>query len=258
LEASSGVWEGVYASARARWSNVPLDPEGFRKHATRLGLGDPELIERGDDLFIVAAVLEGVPNGVARFDEVLVQAAHVAGRIDRTPAFIDEVKQELRVTLFMGTGPKLRTYLATGTLLDWLRVVAVRLALNLKRGHPPRDAEAVADAVLGDQEAQQLKRFYLEDMRWALKVGFDRLSPRERTLLRLHFIDGLNIERIGVIYGAHRATVARWLVAIRRRLFEETKAELAAKHGLDTADVRSLYRLMEADVHISMSRLLAG
>jgi hypothetical protein len=47
-------------------------------------------------------------------------------------------------------------------------------------------------------------------------------------------------------------------VAIRRRLFEETKTQLATKHGLDTADVRSLYRIMEDDVHITMSRILAG
>ena len=111
--------------------------------------------------------------------------------------------------------------------------------------------EQPAVALLGDQEAQQLKRWYLDDMRGALR---GRLRPAvtagERNLLRLHFIDGLNIERIGVIYGVHRATVARWLVAIRRRLFEDTKAVLASKHGLDTADIKSLYRLMEADVHI--------
>ena len=77
-------------------------------------------------------------------------------------------------------------------------------------------------------------------------------------MLRLHFIDGLNIERIGVIYRVNRATVARWLVAIRTRLFNEVRAELATKHGLDTADIKSLYRIMEQDVHVTMSRILAG
>ena len=74
----------------------------------------------------------------------------------------------------------------------------------------------------------------------------------------MHFVDGLNIERIGVVYNVNRATIARWLVAIRTRLFEEVRAELGSKHGLDTADVKSLYRLMERDVHVTMSRILAG
>ena len=30
-----------------------------------------------------------------------------------------------------------------------------------------------------------------------------------------------------------------------RRLFKEVREELATKHGLDTADVKSLYRIME-------------
>lgn len=257
VDAKPEGWEGAYAAARTRWPDVPLGAEAFARHAARLGLGGAVPAERASDAFIVAAALEGVPNGVARFDEVLEAAAAVARRVDGAPAFIDEVKQELRVTLLTGVAPKLRTYLATGALLDWLQVVAVRLALNLKRGNAPREAEQAADALLADQEVLQLKRWYLDDMRSALEIGFNRLPPRERNLLRLHFIDGLNIERMAVIYSVHRATVARWLVAIRQRLFEETKAVLASKHGLDTADVKSLYRLMEEDVHISMSRILA-
>ena len=74
--------------------------------------------------------------------------------------------------------------------------------------------------------------------------------------LRFNFIDGLNIDRIGVMYGVHRGTVARWLVTIRGRLFDLAKGQLAAEHGLETADVRSLYRLLEPDLHVTMSRLL--
>jgi len=51
---------------------------------------------------------------------------------------------------------------------------------------------------------------------------------RERTLLRMPLVDRLNIDRLGVIYRVNRATVARWLVAIRRRLFEEVRRELAS------------------------------
>jgi RNA polymerase sigma-70 factor, ECF subfamily len=225
-----------------------------------LGLRGEALSARAEDLYLVAAVLEQVPNAAARFEEQLRTAARVAARIDRDPAFLDEVEQDLRVALLIGDPPKLATYLAAGALLDWLRVVAVRLALNMKRRGQLLPADDLAHVVVQehDRDVEQIGRLYLEDLQGALEVGFAQLAPRERTLLRLHFIDGLNIDRMGAIYGVHRATVARWLVTIRKQLLDATKSRLAVKHGLDTSDVRSLYRLMERDVHISFSRILVG
>ncbi len=247
----------AYSALRTRWAGVPLDQAAFEKHVLRLGLTDDVVSVRADDVFMVAAVLEGTANALERFDQYLATAAGFAARVDRTPAFIDEVKQELRVSLLTGADPKLWSYSGTGALADWLRVVAVRSALNMKRSAQPRSFGSPPEA-MPDQEAMQIKRWYLDDMRGALEAGFLRLSPRERTLLRLHFVDGLNIERIGAIYSVHRATVARWLVTIRRQLFEDAKAQLATKHGLDTADFRSLYRLMEEEVHLSVSRILSA
>ena len=217
-----------------------------------------QLGERADDLFLVAATLEGTPGALALLDTQIAAAAAVVARIDRTPSFIDDVKQEVRLKLLTGDAPKLWTYSGVGSLLDWLRVIATRAALNLKRTDRLRPGDDIPEAVLGGQEAQQLKRWYLADLHRALEASFQRLVVRDRTLLRLHFVDRLNIERIGAVYGVNRATVARWLVAIRTRLFEDVRSELGARHGLDTAEVKSLYRLMERDVHVTMSRILAG
>ncbi len=247
-----------YARGQARWPGVALSLDGFLKHCARLGLDEAHVAARAEDLFLVAAVLEQVPRSVAHFDECLTSAASVVARIDRDPSFIDEVTQEMRLKLLTGDSAKLWTFSGTGALVDWLRVVATRVALNLKRSDRLTPEEDLPEAVLTGQEAAQFRRWYLADIHAALEVGFRRLTPRERTLLRMHFIDRLNIERIGVVYRVNRATIARWLVAIRTRLFDEVREELAAKHGLDTADVKSLYRIMQQDVHVTMSRLLAG
>jgi RNA polymerase sigma-70 factor (ECF subfamily) len=236
---------------------MPLSPDDFRKHCARMGLDEAQVAARAEDLFLVAGVLERVPRAFGHFDECLTAAASVATRIDRDPSFIDEVAQEMRLKLLTGDGAKLWTFSGTGALIDWLRVVATRVALNLKRADRSKPEEDLPEAVLTGQEAAQFRHWYLADLHAALEVGFRRLTPRERTLLRLHFIDRLNIERIGVLYRVNRATVARWLVAIRTRLFNEVREELASKHGLDTADVKSLYRIMQQDVHVTMSRLLA-
>jgi RNA polymerase sigma-70 factor (ECF subfamily) len=248
----------AYARGQARWPSLSLLPDDFRKHCARLGLDDPQLAARAEDLFLVAAVLEQVPGAMAHFDECLRIAASVVARVDRAPNFIDDVTQELRVKLLTGDDAKLWTYSGMGALVDWLRVIATRVALNIKRSDRLQADDDLPEAVLAGQEAAQFRHWYLADLHHALEIGFRRLTARERNLLRLHFIDGLNIERIGIVYRVNRATIARWLVAIRTRLFKDVREELATKHGLDTADVKSLYRIMEHDVHVTMSRILAG
>ena len=248
----------AYARGQTRWPNLSLSPDDFRKHCARLRLDDRQLVARAEDLLLVVAVLEQVPGAMAHFDEYLKVAASVVARVDRAPSFIDDVTQEVRLKLLTGDDAKLCTYSATGALVDWLRVIATRVALNLKRSDRLHPDDDLPEAVLAGQETAQFRHWYLADLHDALEIGFRRLTARERNLLRLHFIDGLNIERIGVIYRVNRATVARWLVAIRTRLFNEVRAELATKHGLDTADVKSLYRIMEHDVHVTISRILAG
>lgn len=255
VEPSATIIDIAYARARQRWVDVPLGLEAFRAQVERLGLDDIRIEARADDLYLVAAAIARAPRAIAELDEVLTRAVSVAARIDPATAFIEDVEQEVRIKLLTGQAPRLLAYSGSGALVDWLRVVALRVALNLKRSDHLHPTAELPEAVLGSDQSA-LKRWYLDDFHAALEAGFRRLSVRERTLLRLHFLDHLNIERMGGIYGVNRATVARWLVAVRRRLFEEVKAELGAKHGLDTADVKSLYRLMQRDVHVTVSRIL--
>jgi RNA polymerase sigma-70 factor (ECF subfamily) len=246
-----------YSRGQSRWPSLALSCDAFERHRLRLGLDERQTAARAEDLFLVAAVLEQVPRAIAHFDQCLSVAARVAARIDRAPNFVDDVGQELRLKLLTGNTPKLWAYSGAGALVDWLRVTAMRIALNLKRCDRLQLVDDLPEAIMEDQGAVQFRGWYLADLHEALRVSFRRLTARDRTLLRLHFVDGLNIERIGSVYRVNRSTVARWLVAIRNRLFEGVKSELGAKHGLDTADVKSLYRLMERDVHLTMSRLLA-
>jgi len=256
LALAAEILQRAYASARTRWSDLELSPDAFRRHAERLNLDETRLAARADDLFLISAVLEGIPRAVVHLDECLERASAVTKRVDPSPHFIDDVKQEVRLALLTGATPKLRQYSGVGPFIDWLRVVAVRAALHLKRSDHLRPTRNPPQAVFSGQEGLQMKAAYLDDFHRALEAGFHHLSVRERTILRLHFINGLNIDRIGVMYGVHRGTVARWLVTIRGRLFDLAKVQLAAEHGLETADVRSLYRLLEPDLHVTMSRLL--
>src|SRR5262249_7365534 len=140
-------------------------------------------------------------------------------RIDRSPAFVDEVRQSVRERLFIakaGARPKIAEYRGHGSLDGLVRVVAMRAALGLHRGEEPGaasaeeedDALAAKTAPGGDAELSLIKAHYRSAFKAAFEVALAALSSRERNVLRLHLLDGLNIAQIGAVYGTHRATVA--------------------------------------------------
>jgi RNA polymerase sigma-70 factor (ECF subfamily) len=247
----------MLVQGRHAFPGVLLPPEALREHVEGLAVDEARLVRHATDLFLVAAVLTGQTAALRHFDHEVTRAAKAAARIDPAEPFLDEVGQELKMRLLSGPEARLRSYAATGSLKDWLRVAALRVGLNLKRGNRLVPApELELEHLLDPSEPPGAERRYLTDFKEAIEASLAALTPHERTLLRLHFVDGMNIDRIGVIYSAHRATVARWLVRIRGKVFERAKAELGERHGLRTADVKSLYRALQGDVHASVSRIL--
>lgn len=251
------ILDQILAAGAAKWPSVTFDKEAFGRHVAALGVDDARLHTHGMDLLLVSEVLQGNGQALQVFDVVLASVVTVVRRIDPAQSFIEEVTQELRIKLLTNPEPKLRGYGALGALVEWLRVAALRTALNLKRSDHllPTDDVPVKAILVGVDDAH-MKQLYLQELNAAVEHGFRRLSARERTLLRLHFIDGLSLDRIAVMYNVHRATVARWLVTIRQRLFDEVSEHLAVTHGLGQTDIRSLYRRMQDEVHVTISRVL--
>jgi hypothetical protein len=70
----------------------------------------------------------------------------------------------------------------------------------------------------------------------ALRLA-DALSLFEKSLLRLHYADGLDIGRIGRLYKIHRSTVARRLAEYRRKPREHA-GEVAEAAQADRVGVR--------------------
>ena len=82
------------------------------------------------------------------------------------------------------------------------------------------------------------------------------LTAREKTLLRLHFLDGMNIDALGVVFRVHRATVARWLVAIRTQVLDRVRQTLSLDLGASPSEAISLVRLLRSEVQLSIRRIL--
>lgn len=267
---AGGTVERLWQAGRAAWPGVEVTLEQFASDVARhlSGAQDPDAAAAdlyGADLYLACACAAGDAAGLRLFEEqILPQTAHALRRLDPSPAFADEVRQLLRQKLFVGDGespPKIGDYAARGPLATWVRVAAVRTALNLrgsgKREQPMTSSQVAALAPPVDDPAlKYLKAQFADEFESALVRACAALTDRDRTILRLRFVDDLNIDQIGGLYGVHRATVARWIARIRDELFLATRKDLVGRLRLSDSDFESLLRLARSQLDLSLSAVL--
>ncbi|MEZ4222346.1 MAG: sigma-70 family RNA polymerase sigma factor [Polyangiaceae bacterium] len=220
----------------------------------------PEALDadRVRELALCFLCLAGNAGAVKDFEaRYVARVKDFVRRIDSSAAFADEVQQVLRERMLAGPEPKLGNYSGRGSLEGFLRVSATRIGLELHRRNEGvhEDAEAV-DRVLDDPELDHIKRRYSQELGRAFADALTQLGERERTVLSLNLIDGLNIDRIGQLMGVHRATVARWIKDARERLYDDTQARLQAELALNAAEFASLARLVQSQLDVSVIRIL--
>jgi RNA polymerase sigma-70 factor, ECF subfamily len=257
-------------AARKQWPAEWLPDESFAAYlGERLPAdGDPlaalqEL--RAEDLYLAAAcgcscaqaMSELEQQYFSRLDETL-------RRLDPSPGFISEVKQLLRQKLFLdqeGMRKKIGEFSGRGPLLSWLRAAATRIGLTLHRREERQlsleDAGAEEMELPGENpELDYLKAHYREEFKAAFRAAMDQLSDHELSVLRLHLLDGLNIEKIGAVYGTHRATVARWIARSREKLLEETRRAMAGRLQIGQDELESVMGLLGSQLDASIHRYL--
>jgi RNA polymerase sigma-70 factor (ECF subfamily) len=146
-------------------------------------------------------------------------------------------------------------------LSAFVRVVAIRTALNLRRGKAGEvervDGREVEDLAAGqDLELDAIRRRYGPAFEAALGRALAELAVRERTLLRLRFVDNVEVDAIASMYGVHRTTVTRWLAECRDTLATATQRILGEELGATAAELESLAGLVRSQLHVSLVRIL--
>jgi RNA polymerase sigma-70 factor (ECF subfamily) len=253
----------LVARARAAWPELAVDDARFAQYlAARWDGGEPPL--HVEDLYLSCACVDGQARAYTIFDErYLVTVPRYVLRVDRSAAFADEVRQRLRERLFLGGGSepaRLASYSGRGPLATWVKVAAVRLALNLRRGESggepsllPGDEPLIA----GDPEMLLLRRRFGGDFRTAFAAAVASLPIADRQLLRLHFLDALSLGQIGALHDIDKSTVSRRLHGARAALFAETERLLRVRLNLGAREVASMIRLIRSQFgDLSVARLL--
>ena len=270
LDEMSPAESAAYAAARAAFAEISVDQATFVAHLRRHLRPGQDAAAAGDslhlgDLYCALGCALGDPRAIEVFErQCMLPLSATLKRLDPTPEFASEAMQLLRQKLLLpkdGQPPRLAEYAGRGPLLHWVRAALLRTGLNLKRDRQ-RDhlASAVplheSDLPAYDPEALAIRDSYRAAFNRALPFALAALPRRDRSVLRMHLLEGLNVERIGVMYNVHRATVARWLVQARAALRSALLAKLAIELCLPSEEVEAGLGLLPSQLDLTVSRLL--
>lgn len=280
--------------AQSQWPDLPWDEPGFlaflgrrvqpggEARAADTNGAPGEASESGDawdrsaltkrlsellipDLYLAFACLNGLPGAAEAFDAVM---RPVLGRalssIVRTPGQVDDIRQAVYEKLFApgpGARPAIEKYDGVGALRSWVRVTAVRIALNVHRSRrrerplSPGLLLTRPDGQIGPEESY-LKRLYSGAFKQAFEQALGALAPEQRNLLRYYYLDGLTVAQIGRIHGVHKATISRRLADIREQLLTETRNRLLRDLDVERPELESILRLIHSQMDASICRYL--
>ena len=240
-----------------------MDQELYALRLASTEIADVDLAQRAEDIYLAFACACGNRGAHRMFeDHFLSQVPRFVSRFRFAPDLVDEVRQRVRIKQLLGAQPGLSRYRGRGPLGGWVRSTAVRAAVDVAA-----QREAVIPVAQNDlfdvwgafddgPEARTIKNFYRPKLTRALEESLAALDPREKTLLHLHVIDQLGIDTIGRTFGVHRATAARWLAAIRRRVLDDVRARAAFNWGASTSDLRDLLVILRDEIDLSLPGIL--
>lgn len=247
-----------------RWPRIAVTPAQLAAHLARHGLDATRPHAHADDIYLASACTVGDAPALAAFDAELVPVMRGAvRRLQNTDDFIDEVVQVIRERVLVavpGGLPRIADYSGQGALRAWVRVVAMRIALNMLRDRR-RDVlvgdDHLFETIAAEHGHGGSAERYREAATDALRAAFAALSPRDRNLLRMHHLHGLTVDELAPTLGVHRATVARWIAAAREALLAETRTGLVTRLDIGASTIDSILEGIASEVDVSVVRLLA-
>jgi RNA polymerase sigma-70 factor (ECF subfamily) len=261
------------ATAGAAWDGFVVAPARFAAYvATRASdaAALAELLTPATlaELYLACACADGDAAAIASLEaRYFPSVTGALSRMRLSSAAVDEVLQWLRGHLFLPLGNGRRGIAGfrgvRGTLAGWLGVIAVREGCRvLQRGR--RHAGNGDDELMRlsgsehDAERQYARKWSQDAFMRAFVGALAELTDREKSLLRLHYLDGVTLEQLATLYRKDRATAVRWLAAARQRLFDRTRAQLVEQLGVPFSDCDSIIRSAREQLELTFHRLFAA
>lgn len=249
--------------ASEAWDDVEVDPEALTIALAALpkpvGELEPSQIT---EVALALACARGAPRALARLEAEYFPTVHRALRAMKLGGDLEaEVLQDVRTKLLVPDGGPARIvgYAGRGSLHGLLKVTATRTAISMlrKAGREGLGDDAIVEAVgETDPELAYLKARYRAVFREAFEEAVAALEPRERNLMRLHFLRKVTLEALADMYGVHRATIVRQLAKVRDELDRTTQRSLRGRLGANEREVEQVMELIRSRFDVSVERLL--
>ena len=247
------------AASRAAWPGVEVPDDGFAAFVAERVEGPLE-DACVTDLWLACAIARGDAAALKAFEQQLVNVGAAISHLDGGSALVGDVTQAVRERVLgaaAGGKAKIEDYRGRGDLRGWLRVIAVREALQLMRARR-REAPMPEDlATKLEDPATDLGSDERRVYRDAFTAALATLTPRDRNLLRQQFIYGASIDELGALYGVHRATVARWIAQVRDTLLRRTRHHIGEALRLTGDDLDSAMARIGDHVDYSLRHTLS-
>jgi len=265
----------LWTAGRAAWPAIEIDAESFvtflakqlpAELATAAGLA----ALHAADLYLVCGFGRGHPVAIEAIEGHCMPAVERAlRRMKLSDASILDITQGLYSYLLeRQNAPQAahslrRGYVGRGELRGWLCTCAVHEAARLQkreRRNLDLDLDQAPDVVLSGLGRSPEQAALTGELRQIFEASFRQaiatLTPRERNLLRYHFLSGLSIDQIGAIYRVHRATAARWVAEARARLASRTRKHFLASTPMREKSYAEIIGLVRSQLALNLANLL--
>lgn len=215
------------------------------------------------DLYLAFACGQGNPTELARFTE---RFAPVVERVrrrfgSRAPA-ADELLADVHERLFVrrvGGAPRISDFAGHSSLASWLNVVTARLLLNRIASANVPDAfedkllDTLATTTDGPERLLQRAQSHSQ-FRALFTNSIRRLTPRERQILRLAFVEQCTIDDLASLYGVHRTTAFRKIRQVTDRLSALLRSETRAELGMTDSEYERWCESVRSGLELSVNR----
>lgn len=261
----------ILREAKATWPGIVVSDQTFLGYvASRLdgeAGSDPAAVLRQldhlhtVDLYLACACYGGDEHAISALERshIAPLEAYLAG--SHASSVFDELKQALRERVLVGrngVAPKIASYNGRGPLGAWLRMVAARMVIDVRRkqrSELEQQARMLVPIPDLDPELRYLKERYRPEFERALEAAIADLSPREGTVLRLHFLDGIPLSSVARMYHVSTRTVQRWVATAQEKIVAFVRRRLTETLALSAHEVDSLLGLVTSQLHLSLHRL---
>lgn len=250
-----------------RWPQLQLDGASFGAFLEERAVEGHGLASlHVEDLFLAWACLNQQRDALSAFERFTRPLIALAVRRDAKDT--DELIHQVQIKLLVAEAarpPRLADYTGVGPLKAFVMVMAMRCLADSRRSDERRREDHIGDgwlelaSIAGSNTGPESKLQWAElepHAARAVNEAMAALSVRQRTVLRLHYVEGISAEALGRMYSVHRATTTRWLVDARERVLELVQQRLRATLDVSTASLASLNQTLVGGLELSLPSLV--